>query len=150
MLSGVTKSVARKLLHASGLTAGIRHWNRKGVRILMYHRFPGESALEAQCEHLKKCYQPVSLTEAADSLEKAKSRGAVVITVDDGYRDFMVNAGPVFKAYSIPALVYVATNLPDHNSWLWTDQLTQFLKEQGDSGAASTIKERLKRVPDEK
>lgn len=117
----------------------------------MYHRFPVPSQLDAQCEHLKKHYRPVSLTEAAERLQRRKSApGAVVITVDDGYRDLLVNAWPIFKAHSIPVLVYVCTDLPDHNSWLWTDQLTQFLREQGDHGAAATIKDRLKKVPDEK
>ena len=118
----------------------------------MYHRFPAGNELEAQCEHLRRHYRPVSLTEALESLQGSKPglRGAVVVTVDDGYRDFLVRAWPVMRAFSIPALVYVATDLPDHNTWLWTDQLTQFLKEQGDYASAATIKARLKKVSDEK
>ena len=130
-LSGALKSAARNLLHASGLTAGIRFWYRDGVRILMYHRFPRQSELEAQCRHLATYYRPVSLSTAL----RERPSNAVVVTIDDGYRDFVTNAWPIFKAHSIPALVYVATDLPDLNSWLWTDQLTQFLREQGDLGA---------------
>ncbi len=43
----IAKNAARGLLHASGLTAGIRYWYRNGVRIIMYHRFPAQSELEA-------------------------------------------------------------------------------------------------------
>jgi peptidoglycan/xylan/chitin deacetylase (PgdA/CDA1 family) len=145
------KSAARGLLHTSGLTAGIRYWYRNGVRIIMYHRFPPRSELEAQCEHLKRHYRPLSLTEVSESLARRKPTppGTVVITVDDGYRDLLVNAWPIFKAWSIPALVYVATDLPDHQTWLWTDQLQHFLVQQGDKAASTTIVERLKRVPDE-
>jgi peptidoglycan/xylan/chitin deacetylase (PgdA/CDA1 family) len=145
------KSAARRLLHASGLTAGIRYWYRNGLRIIMYHRFPLRSELEAQCEHLKKHYRPVSLSEVSESIARRKllPPRPVVITVDDGYRDFMVNAWPILKAWSIPALVYVATDLPDHHTWLWTDQLRHFLVQQGDNAAATTIVERLKKVPDE-
>ncbi len=118
----------------------------------MYHRFRIPDQLEAQCEHLKKHYRPVSITEASEALRGGKRApdGSVAITVDDGYRDFLVNAWPIFKSYGIPALVYVATDLPDQNTWLWTDQLTHFLIEQGDRGAAVTIKQRLKKIPDEK
>lgn len=145
------KSVARGLVHASGVTAFLRHWNRNGVRIIMYHRFPPHSELAAQCEHLKRHYRPVSLSEVSDSLSRRKpaSPGAVVITVDDGYRDFLVHAWPIFKAWSVPVLVYVATDLPDHNTWLWTDQLRHLLIQQGDRTAAETMGERLKNVPDE-
>jgi len=147
----IAKSAARSLLHASGLTAGIRYWYRNGVRIIMYHRFPPQSELEAQCKHLKKHYRPLSLTEISESLagRKPPPPGAVVITVDDGYRDLLVNAWPILKAWSIPVLVYVATDLPDHHSWLWTDQLQHFLVQQGDKAAATTIVDRLKRLPDE-
>lgn len=138
-------------MHACGLTAGVRYLYRNGVRIIMYHRFPAQSELEAQCEHLKKHYRLVSLTEAAESLHRGRPAppGAVVVTVDDGYRDLLVNAWPILKAWSIPALVYVATDLPDRNTWLWTDQLQHFLVQQGDRAAAATITERLKRVPDD-
>lgn len=141
------KSVARGLLGACGINAGIRHWHRNSLRILMYHRFPTPNALEAQCEHLAKHYRPVSLSEAADALMGRKTAaGAVAVTVDDGYRDFLVNAWPVFKAYGIPVLVYVATDLPDHNSWLWTDQLVELLRRNGEP---EEIKTRLKRAPDD-
>jgi len=147
----IAKSAARNLLHASGLTAAIRYCYRNGVRIIMYHRFPPHSELEAQCEHLKKHYRPLSLTEVSESLARRKPPppGAVVITVDDGYRDLLVSAWPILKAWSIPALVYVTTDLPDRHTWLWTDQLQHFLVQQGDKAAATTIVDRLKRVPDE-
>ncbi len=97
--------------------------NRNGVRILMYHRFPAQSALEQQCAHLKKYYRPVSLTEIGWWLRQKRDtpQQAVVFTVDDGYRDFFVNAFPVLAAYSIPALVYLATDMIDQRSCLWVD-----------------------------
>jgi peptidoglycan/xylan/chitin deacetylase (PgdA/CDA1 family) len=148
-LSVLAKAAARRLLGPLGYTAGLRRRYRHAVRILMYHRFPASNHLEAQCEHLKKHYHPISLTEAAESLRSGKSPpGAVVFTVDDGYRDF-VDAYPILKAHSIPALVYVVTDLPDHNSWLWTDRLTHYLKRTGGVESATDLKRRLKRMPDQ-
>ena len=147
-LSVIAKAAARRFLGPLGYTAGLRHVYRHAVRILMYHRFPAASHLEAQCEHLKKHYRPITLTEAAESLRTGKSPpGAVVFTVDDGYRDF-VDAYPILKAYSIPALVDLVADLPDHNPWLWTDRLTHYLQTTGDVETATTVKRRLKRLPD--
>jgi peptidoglycan/xylan/chitin deacetylase (PgdA/CDA1 family) len=148
-LKSSPKSAARALLHVSGVTAALRRWSQHNLRILMYHRFPPGSHLEAQCEHLRRHYRPVSLTEAAASFEGRNAiPGAVVVTVDDGYRDFLVNAWPIFKAYSIPALVYVATDLPDQKTWLWTDQLARFLRDRGEA-EATAIKDRIKEMPDD-
>jgi peptidoglycan/xylan/chitin deacetylase (PgdA/CDA1 family) len=45
-------------------------------------------------------------------------------------------------------MVYVATDLPDYNSWLWTDQLSYTLRKNGNPDA-SAIKQRLKKAPDQ-
>ncbi len=79
------------------------------------------------------------MSEAAEWLyrRKALPPGAIVVTIDDGYRDFYLSAYPVLKAHGIPALLYVATDLPDKHTWLWTDQVTD-----------AALKTRLKKVPD--
>ena len=89
----------------------------------MYHRFSAQSELDRQCAHLKKYYRPVSLDEIAWWLRKKGDipQQAVVITVDDGYRDFYLNAFPVLSRHGIPALVYLATDMIDHGSCLWVD-----------------------------
>jgi peptidoglycan/xylan/chitin deacetylase (PgdA/CDA1 family) len=116
-------SLARSAFHAAGGTLATRLRNRNGVRILMYHRFPAQSALEQQCIHLMKYYRPVSLTEIGWWLRKKRDipQQAVVFTVDDGYRDFFLNAFPVLSAYAIPAVVYLATDMIDQGSCLWVD-----------------------------
>src|SRR5258708_13358677 len=110
----IAKSAARGLLQASGLTAGIRYWNRNGVRIIMYHRFPAQSELEAQCEHLKKHYRPLSLTEVSASLTRRKPplRGPPLITGEAGYPDLLGNACPILKTSPFPCLASLAPDLP--------------------------------------
>ncbi|HLJ44832.1 MAG TPA: polysaccharide deacetylase family protein [Bryobacteraceae bacterium] len=133
------KSAARALFHGVGGTALLRRRYRSGLRILMYHRFPAAAEFDAQCEHLRRYYRPISMTEASEWLHRGKPLppGAVVVTVDDGYRDFYVHAYPVLKSHGIPALVYIATDLPDKQTWLWTDQVTD-----------AALKARLKKLPD--
>jgi peptidoglycan/xylan/chitin deacetylase (PgdA/CDA1 family) len=46
-----------------------------------------------------------------------------VITVDDGYRDFFLNAYPVFREFNVPVLVYLVSGFLDRKIWMWWDQL---------------------------
>jgi peptidoglycan/xylan/chitin deacetylase (PgdA/CDA1 family) len=89
----------------------------------MYHRFEDAQRLAVQCRHLRELYQPLSLTEAADCLHAgALPENAVAVTVDDGYRDVLEVAHPVFAAHGIPFLVYLVTDFLDGRLWLWLDQ----------------------------
>jgi peptidoglycan/xylan/chitin deacetylase (PgdA/CDA1 family) len=135
------RSLARSAFHAVGGTLATRVRNRNGVRILMYHRFKMASRLEEQCAHLQKYYRPISLTEVGWWLRKKGDipQGAVVFTVDDGYRDFFVNAYPVVSAFKIPALVYLATDMIDQRTCLWVDWVRLLCGDE--------VKNRLKKVP---
>jgi peptidoglycan/xylan/chitin deacetylase (PgdA/CDA1 family) len=44
--------------------------------------------------------------------------------VDDGYRDFFLHAYPVFKEYSIPAIVYLITDFLDGRLWPWWNEVS--------------------------
>ena len=170
-MSRWTKKAAAVLFHSAGGNWWIRNRFRQAVRILMYHRFPKDSRFEAQCAHLRKHYAPVSLTEAADRLRDGKPirERLVVVTVDDGYRDFLENALPALRRYDIPSTVFLTTDLPDHHTWLWVDQVTYCIRrsrirelalpiagrerwlldtEEKRAQAAIAIKEAMKRIPD--
>jgi peptidoglycan/xylan/chitin deacetylase (PgdA/CDA1 family) len=45
----------------------------------------------------------------------------VLVTFDDGYRDFFDNAYPILKEFDIPALVFLATRFLDEGGMIWTD-----------------------------
>jgi peptidoglycan/xylan/chitin deacetylase (PgdA/CDA1 family) len=166
------KRAAQALFHYAGGTWWIRRRLRHAIRILMYHRFPRVSRFEKQCAHLRKHYRPVSLTEAAARLCDGEpiSERLVVVTVDDGYRDFLENAFPVLNRYDIPATVFLTTDLPDRKSWLWVDRVTYCIRqsrvreialsiggqerwvldsEERRAQAAVLIKEAMKRIPDQ-
>ncbi len=120
---------SKKLLDAVFRHGGlnlIRYWNRNAVRILMYHRFAGmESGFAAQCDHLAARYHPISLTETHRTFKNgdALPSNAVVITIDDGYRDFYTSAFPILKSRGIPATVFLVTEFLDGRLWLWTEQV---------------------------
>lgn len=127
---GLFRSAARMAFHRAGGLRLVRYLNREGLRILMYHRFlessAGEAAaLDKQCAHLRKHYHLVSLTEVASRLQSGTPMppNSLAITVDDGYRDFLATAFPVFSAYGIPVTVFLITDFLDRKLWLWWDQI---------------------------
>jgi peptidoglycan/xylan/chitin deacetylase (PgdA/CDA1 family) len=114
------------VLNAGGLRL-MREVGRRGVRILLYHRFPESirQSLESQCAHLRKYYHLVSLTEVHAWLrgEQSLPPNSLAVTVDDGYRDFYCTAYPIFRAYRIPVTVFLASDFLDRKCWLWGDRV---------------------------
>jgi peptidoglycan/xylan/chitin deacetylase (PgdA/CDA1 family) len=121
------RSAARTVIHKLGLVPAVRALHRRGCRILVYHRFGEDhTSLTAQCEHIRKYYQPVSMGQVVNSLRGGPMLpdDAVAVTIDDGYRDFLLHGQPVFSRYEIPATVFVITGFIDREWWPWWDQLT--------------------------
>lgn len=118
-------SLVRKSIHVTGALRIFRLANRNGVRVLMYHRFSEETRnLEWQCEHIRQNYHPISLDTYSDALNGGDCvpSNSLIVTVDDGYRDFL-NAHPVFQRYEIPSTIYPVSDFIDGNLWLWWNQL---------------------------
>ena len=118
---------------------------KPGVIVLMYHRILGADrsfdgmAVEkfsAQMRWLREHCDPI----AADALREraarpTRVRPAVLVTFDDGYRDYHDLAYPVLESLGIPAVVFLATSFMDEGGMLWTDQVQ--------SAALNTHKERV-------
>jgi peptidoglycan/xylan/chitin deacetylase (PgdA/CDA1 family) len=115
----------RAAFHQAGGLRVARWVNRKGLRILMYHRFSDPADLQNQCRHIRENYSPVSLDQVDLWLRSGDALpvNAIAITVDDGYRDFRDVAYPVFAAWQIPVTVYLVSDFLDGKLWLWVDQV---------------------------
>jgi peptidoglycan/xylan/chitin deacetylase (PgdA/CDA1 family) len=117
------KRVVREAFHVGGGLAAARWLRRRRLRILMYHRFGDRESIARQCAHIRQHYAPVSLTQAAGWLSNGGwPDNALVVTVDDGYRDFYQVAYPVFREHGIPAMVYLVSDFLDGRQWLWVDR----------------------------
>ena len=119
------KKLIRFGLHACGGLPAVRHWNRRGLRILTYHAFSPAAlpVLEQQCEHVRRYYQPVSMAAVAASFAgDPLPDNALAVTVDDGYADF-AGAQTVFKKYGIPVAVYLVTDFLDRKTWFWWNRI---------------------------
>ncbi|NJN27828.1 MAG: polysaccharide deacetylase family protein [Cyclobacteriaceae bacterium] len=102
--------------------------------ILMLHRIVPESdhprvhntvneISPKQLSDLIEFYQShkvdiISITDVPDYL-KSGSGYFVVFTFDDGYKDNLTEALPVFESHEVPFTVYITTGFPDNNISIW-------------------------------
>lgn len=121
------KRVLFTILHKLQLTRLAAWWNRKHVIILCYHgvterlnRHPNDLAglhiradrFEAQLNYLRRHYRVISL---AKFLEARRTNAplpnhSVVLTFDDGYRNFLTGALPRLSEREMPASVFLITD----------------------------------------
>jgi peptidoglycan/xylan/chitin deacetylase (PgdA/CDA1 family) len=132
-------SLARKAVKAAVLPGGIVTRRRPGdVVVLLYHRVVGlggeidtpPALFERQLAALAEGERVLTLDQALDG----DAAGGVVVTVDDGYRDFHDTVLPLLVRYRVPALLYLATGLvagegPGPDALTWSQ-----LAEARDSG----------------
>lgn len=115
---------------------------RRGVlTILTYHRVDEPSArpdlmpslisatpdgFAAQMAMVAREFDPVSLPDVLGALDDPRRlpRRAVLVTFDDGYRDFAMHAWPALRAAAVPATLFVATGFTsDPLARFWWDRL---------------------------
>ncbi len=105
-----------------------------GVTVLMYHRirnetdpFPGTDAktFEMQMRWLKKNCNVITPEQLGEMARRPpRSRPAVLLTFDDGFRDYHDNACPVLREQGFTGLVFLATGAMDNEILIWTDAVT--------------------------
>jgi peptidoglycan/xylan/chitin deacetylase (PgdA/CDA1 family) len=74
----------------------------------------------------------VSLDEAVRRLPEEDERRFVCFTFDDGYRDNLEYAHPLFKKRSLPITLYVPTDYPDGDGELWWIALEEIISRAGE------------------
>jgi peptidoglycan/xylan/chitin deacetylase (PgdA/CDA1 family) len=112
-----------------GLTPAMSwQWlRRRRLRCLMYHRISDDAAdrltvsphlFAEQMAYLTRGgWCVLSLSEALNRLSSAGDlHKTVVLTFDDGYRDFLVRAAPVLLDHHYTATLFVVTGHLDHEA----------------------------------
>jgi peptidoglycan/xylan/chitin deacetylase (PgdA/CDA1 family) len=130
----------------------LRHQRRRkpGCVVLLYHRvgragdrFPNldVARFEAQMRWLRaNCdvIDPDDLQKRAVAPSNRRGRQAVVVTFDDGYRDYFDNAYPVLKAHGVRAINFLCTQFVDDSRRTgWWDRL--FLAVEQSTRAAIDV-----------
>ena len=141
------KKATLKIIYKSGLMRSLAGFDKKNfLTVLNYHRvdYPENrpwldpslisatpEQFEAQMQLLRREYSPVGLNDILDSLanKKVLPRRAVLVTVDDGYRDFQENIFPITSKYDIQPVLFVPTAYPAGKEFWW-DKLYWAIENQ--------------------
>lgn len=80
----------------------------------------------------RSIFEFVSLDEAVARIRRVAAgeksrRPFVAVTLDDGYRDNLEHAVPLFRKYKVPYTIYIAPGLVDGRSTLWWEDLERLL-----------------------
>ena len=73
----------------------------------------------------------VSLDEAVDRIKHGHTdERFAAITLDDGYRDNLLNAAPIFKALETPYTIFACTGFADATASLWWEIVAKIIEGQ--------------------
>ncbi len=116
--------------------------------VICYHRILPDDEFEAdkspnnnlimptskfaeQMEFLSENHEVVSMDGLVDYLESEPDRDSnkfvVAVTFDDGYKDNLTHALPILEQYNIPATVYITTRFPEGDTWMWWNEIWDYL-----------------------
>lgn len=129
------KAIVKQLLLAlPGFQALCRKLSAGHVRVLMYHRFddgPGDS-LRLSAKHFSDQLGYISRHHPTWSVDQHLSHYSagssadhcpVVVTIDDGYEDFVRVAMPLLTQHEVQAVLFVVTGFVSGELWFWWDKL---------------------------
>lgn len=110
-------------------------------RILCYHSIGKENLLTKglnitldqnsfykQLKILKKKYNIISYDNFLDCIKKRKfPKNSVLVTFDDGYKNFYINAHPILKELKIKSILFICSGLISNNK-LFFRHIISYLK----------------------
>lgn len=133
-------------IYFSGLQAVSSYWTGGTGGILMLHHvrendkseFAPNSHLQITPRFLdrvlssarKSGFELASMDQVVEHYQQAKpdpNRKLLAITLDDGYRDNLQNAVPVFEKHNAPFTIFIAPGLIDGRADLWWEDLSAII-----------------------
>jgi len=112
-----------------------RKFTKSQVTILMYHRVSpvkdswsleplSPQEFERQITYFCRNYEIIPLEGLASCIRQRDTlpERAVIITLDDGYKDNYLYAYPVLKKYHIPAAIFLTTGNISTDKIFWWDK----------------------------
>lgn len=109
--------------------------------------------LEEQMAYLaKEKYQTVSLNQLIAFLEKGKrlKDRPIILTFDDGYKDFYENAYPILKKYNKKASLFIITNKVGANNYLTWSEIQELAQNGFEIGSHTKNHPDLTKISSEK
>jgi len=129
----VIKTIIKYFLIPFGILLAVLNRSKNEILVLMYHRIDNGVKKELGvsvrdfCWHMnylyKKKFNVISMDEAYSMISRNAIKGKhIVLTFDDGYKDYYTNAYPILKKYDFPSIVYVCPGYIDTNKRYWWDR----------------------------
>lgn len=120
---------------------------KKDITVLLFHRVSDDPSLswnplspalfEKILQYIKKHYHVISLSDALKPNISKKPK--LVLTFDDGYKDFYLNALPLLKKYDLPAVVNLVTDTISSKIPIWSQRINDLIDIYVDSGYQLTF-----------
>ena len=82
----------------------------------------------AQMQYLKdKSYVVISMQDLLNFFEQGikPSVKSILLTFDDGYDDFYLDAYPVLREFNYPATVFISTGLMNNANYLYWEKIAE-------------------------
>lgn len=130
------KQLLKKIVTGSSLLRhSINQLTGNFPKVFVYHRFASQGSKIAhrvsadefgwQLDQIQSHFQVITFGECLTHFKEHGKwpRNSVVITVDDGYRDFYEFAYPELVKRGLKATFFVTTNFVEGKIWLWPDRL---------------------------
>jgi peptidoglycan/xylan/chitin deacetylase (PgdA/CDA1 family) len=129
----VIRKIIKYLILPFGMLYRLFHRNKNEIIILMYHRVNYEVKKELSIkeknfqwhmDYLKrKNYTVLSMDQAFRKIKNNNIGGRyIVLTFDDGYKDFLTNAFPILNQYNFPSILYLVPGYIEQNQVFWWDK----------------------------
>ncbi len=77
------------------------------------------SFLDAFLEKYNRDYDFIALKDIPSRLNDIHNKRFMAFTMDDGYKDNYTKALPIFEKHKTPFTIFVATDFPDCQAYLW-------------------------------
>jgi peptidoglycan/xylan/chitin deacetylase (PgdA/CDA1 family) len=124
-----------KGLYSFGINKLLHQINNKEVIILCFHNISNDvsysyphlsvEVFEKIIIYLKNNFNIIKLDEI--SKIRNNSRTSIIVTFDDGYKDFISNALPVLKKYNIPSINNIIVGYIESKDVFWSAKLNLIL-----------------------
>ncbi len=113
---------------------------QRSVPIVLYHGVSNEpspylptTSVDVFRSHMQYLADYCHVLDLQDAVERMKAHDlpdrAVVVTLDDGYRDNYLHVFPILTQLSITATIFLATGVIGNGGVLWHDQVCRMISQ---------------------
>jgi len=152
------RTLKKRILSSSGLRQTLNRISGDLPKVFVYHRFLSAEKRESgaicrdefawQLDQIKDRFNVITVAECIEYYRSCGCwpRQSVIITIDDGYRDFYEIAFPELVKRGLKATFYATVNFVDGRIWLWPDRLEYALKVTEEKSVRISIYDEIEEI----